>query len=401
MLKVVTINDAIEIIKTNFSQLKAQSETVAIGDSLGRITATDIISTESIPGFDRSTVDGFALRSRDTYGSSETSPCQLSIVGEILMGEMAEGNIGDGECMKISTGGMLPQGADSVVMIEHTDCSFDDFALVIKAVSPYENVTAKGDDIRADDIALLKGTSITSREIGILSCLGKAHLQVYKRPKVGIISTGDEIVPIDSEVSFGKIRDVNSHILSALMKEMGCDTTEYGIVKDDYELIYNTVKRASDENDIVLISGGSSAGARDMTANIINELGELYFHGISMKPGKPTILGKVNNKAVFGLPGHPAAAYFVSVRLVGYLINMMFSRKNNTKKITTKLTQNISSNHGREEMVCIKLTDEGAKPIFAKSGIISLLSQCDGYIVIDRNTEGLRKDDTVQINLFR
>lgn len=400
MLKVVTVENALEIIGREFSEVKLPSETVALSDSLGRILCEDIVSGENIPAFDRSTVDGFALKAKDTFGSSENSPCQLSILGEILMGEKAEGTLCDGECVRISTGGMLPQGADSVVMVEHTDCSFEDFVLIMKAVSPFENVTRKGDDIKENDAALRKGSVITSRQTGILASLGKAEVKVYARPRVGIISTGDEIVPIESESVFGKIRDVNSHILSALMRELGCESKEYGIIPDDYSKIYETTKRAVSENDIVLISGGSSAGVRDMTAGIIKELGELYFHGISMKPGKPTIFGKVQNKAVFGLPGHPAAAYFVALRLVKHLINIMLRRNNSKKNISGVLLQNISSNHGREEIVCVKLTPEGVQPVFAKSGIISLLSSSDGYIIIDRNTEGLKKGDKVQVILF-
>lgn len=400
MLKVVTVENALETIEREFSFLKLNKEAVSLGEGLGRVLSEDIVSSENIPAFDRSTVDGFALKARDTFGSSESVPCQLNITGEILMGEKAEGSIGDGECMRISTGGMLPQGADSVVMVEHTDCTFDDFALIMKAVSPYENVTRKGDDIKEDDIALRKGSVITSKETGILSALGKAEFTVFSKPKVGIISTGDEIVPVESEAVFGKIRDINSSILASLMRELGCESKEYGIIPDDYSKIYEAIKTATKENDIVLISGGSSAGVRDMTANIINELGELYFHGISMKPGKPTILGKVQSKAVFGLPGHPAAAYFVSLRLVKHLINMMLCRKNTEKLISAPLLQNISSNHGREEIVCVKLSSDGAKPVFAKSGIISLLGTSDGYIIIDRNTEGLKKGDRVQVILF-
>ena len=400
MLKVVSVQTALEIIKDKFSDISIPTETVSLENSLGRVLAEDIISSENIPSFDRSTVDGYALIASDTYGSSESIPSQLDIVGEILMGQEAAIKITSGQCVKISTGGMLPEGADSVVMVENTDNSFGDMCLVYKSVSPNENVNRKGDDIKEDSTVFTKGRTITSREIGVLSALGIVTVKVFSRPKVGIISTGDEIVPIDSQLTFGKIRDINSHILSCLMKENGCKTTLYGIIKDEYNDILSVMKKAVSENNIVLISGGSSAGARDMTVDIISSLGEVYLHGIAMKPGKPTIIGKVDGKAVFGLPGHPTAGYFVTLRLVKPLIDLLMQRKDKSKRIRSKMLCNISSNHGREEILCIKLTDDGAMPVYGKSGVISLLSESDGYIIIDRNCEGIKSGDEAEIYLF-
>lgn len=400
MLKVVSREDALNIVKTQFDFLQAEKENISISDCLGRILFEDVLSAENIPAFNRSTVDGYAVRASNTFGSSESSPAQIRVVGEVFMGEKTEIELDEDECAKISTGGMLPSGADSVVMVENTDCSFPEYCLVQKAVSPFENVIKKGDDIKENDIVLEKGKMITSREIGILAALGINRISVAKKIKVGIISTGDEIVPIDSEIQFGKIRDINTHILSSLMKELGCDSTEYGIIKDDYNSILTTLKTAVNENDIVLISGGSSAGIRDMTADIISSLGEVYFHGIAIKPGKPTILGKVQNTAVFGLPGHPMAAYFVALRFVKPLIDKIFCKEPTEKVIKGILTQNISSNHGREEIVCVKISGDEVQPYFGKSGAISLLSKSDGYIIIDRNLEGLKQGDKVQVFLF-
>ncbi len=401
MLKVVSVETAVETVKKHFSDTVIPKEEVNLGNAIGRVIAEDIISEENIPAFDRSTVDGYALKACDTYGSGESIPSQLDIIGEILMGEKAEGEIKDGQCVRISTGGMLPEGADSVVMVENTDNSFGDICLVYKSVSPCENVNRKGDDIKKGTPVFSKGRNITSREIGTFAALGINQLKVFRKPKVGIISTGDEIVPVDAPLTFGKIRDINSHILSALMTEEGCDTTLYGIVRDEYDEILSVMKKAVSENDIVLISGGSSAGARDMTVKIISDLGEVFLHGIAMKPGKPTIAGRINGKAVFGLPGHPAAGYFVTLRLVKPLIDMMLCRDDNTKKIRTKILRNISSNHGREEILCVKLTDEGAMPLYGKSGVISLLSESDGYIIIGRNCEGMKADEETEVFLFR
>lgn len=400
MLKVVSSEKALEIIKESFALVRTDREKVSLPLSLGRVLSEDVIANESIPAFNRSTVDGYAVRSSDTFGCGESIPSQLEIIGEVLMGKKADMKISEGECVKISTGGMLPEGADSVVMVEYTDSSFDPLCLVYKTVSPYENVTKKGDDIKENIAVIKKGTVITSRETGILASLGINEIFVASKPKVGIISTGDEIVPINSEVSFGKIRDINSHILSALMKENGCESREYGIVKDNREQIHKAVEAAVKENDIVLISGGSSAGTRDMTVDIISSMGEIYLHGIAIKPGKPTIVGKIDGKAVFGLPGHPAASYFAALRFIKPLIDMIFDRKSKERTLKAKLTCNISSNHGREEIVCVKITDRGIEPVFRKSGVISLLAESDGYIIIERNKEGLKAEETVEVHLF-
>ena len=400
MLKVVSSETALEIIKEKFSFLRTEKEEISVFDCVGRILSDDIVSHEDIPAFDRSTVDGFAVKSSDTFGCSEAIPSQLTVVGEVFMGEEAAMEIHEGECVRISTGGMLPKGADSVVMVEYTDTSFDGLCLIFKAVSPFENVTKKGDDICHSQKVISAGQKITSREVGILSALGHMKVCVSKKPKVGIISTGDEIVSADSEVPMGKIRDINSHILSAVCCEFGCDRTEYGIIKDDYGSIHETLEKAVKENDIVLISGGSSAGARDMTAKIISDSGELFFHGIAMKPGKPTILGQIDGKPVFGLPGHPAAAYCVAMRFVKFLTEMMTGEVGKRSFTKGRLTQNISSNHGREEMIFVRLDGDRVTPMFAKSGIISLLSRADGYIIIDRDSEGMKNGDEVTVECF-
>lgn len=400
MLKVVSTEKADSIIEEAFSSYETETEMVSIDGLTGRVLACDIYSREDVPTFDRSTVDGYAVIASDTFGSSESMPCQSENVGEILMGQTADGEIVSGQCMKISTGGMLPKGADSAVMVENTEELFDGMTLIYKAVSPFENVTKRGDDVKNGQLLLEKGTLLSSKHIGILASLGITEALCRKRLKIGIISSGDEVVPISERASCGKVRDVNSHILAALFKENGCDTVLYGIVGDSYGKLYETTEKASGECDIILLSGGSSAGARDMTVKVINDLGEVFLHGIAMKPGKPTIIGKIANKAAFGLPGHPAAAYFTALRFALPLAKKISGYGENKKSIIAVTSTNISSNHGREEFIPVTLLDGIAYPIFRKSGVISLLSQADGYIVIGRNKEGLRKDEEVEVILF-
>ena len=400
MLNVVSLEQAFRITQTEFSAYETASEKINISDCLGRVLSEDIVSTENIPPFNRSTVDGYAVLSSDTFGAGESIPSMLHIEGEVLMGEKAEGTVSSGECIKISTGGMLPEGADSVVMVEHTERMIDDTCLVFKAVSPFQNVTKTGDDVKCGQVVIKKGTLITSKHIGILCALGICEVECVRKIRVGIISSGDEIVSVEESVPLGKIRDINSHFLASLMKEKGCDTKEYGIVKDDFDELYNMLQKAADECDIVLISGGSSAGSKDMTSDIIDKNGEVFFHGIAVKPGKPTIFGKVKGKAVFGLPGHPAAAYLIAETVVANLLKFMTGSSEKALCVTAVITESISSNHGREEFIPVILKDGKAQPLFFKSGLVSLLSLADGYVIIPRNKEGLFKDETVTVHLF-
>ena len=394
MLNVLTREEAVQIIRNKIAHIVPNTEKVKIDCALGRILSADIISTENIPSFDRTTVDGYAVYASDTFGAGGSSPVQLEIVGEILMGENANFTLKSGQCAKISTGGMLPKGADASVMVEHTD-SEDELCLVYKSVAPFENVTKTGDDISIGETVLKKGTVISPKQIGVLSALGIYEISVFKKPIIAIISTGDEI---SKSPELGQIRDINTYLLSSLATTYGFDVYEYGVVKDDRKEIENAVKKCLNKADAVLISGGSSAGTRDMTVDIINTLGKVYFHGIAMKPGNPTIFGMVDEKPVFGLPGHPLAAYFVFRLIVTeYLRNIMGMLVDKPKR-NGLLSVNIPSNHGREEFLCIRY-DENNKivPVHTKSGIVSVLSEAEGFIVIPRNAEGLFKETNVDV----
>ena len=396
MLNVVTADKAIEILNKEFSY-STDTESVSVYDALGRVLADDILSAENIPAFDRSTVDGYAVIARDTFGAGENMPSMLDIKGEILMGKSPEGAVSRGECMKISTGGMLPEGADSCLMVEYTDESFDGMCLCLKAVSPFENVTKKGDDVKAGDTVLKKGRTVNSSAVGVLCALGITEIKCAKKPVVGIISTGDEIVDIREKPEIGQVRDINSVLLASIMKENGCEIKNNGIVRDKKEDLEAVFSTALSECDTVLLSGGSSKGARDMTAEIISEKGSLLFHGLAMKPGKPTILGKCGEKAVFGLPGHPAAAFFVALRVVVPFINQITGKTEKPKSANYVLGTDIPSNHGREEIVAVKIKDGKIYPLFGKSGLVSLLSESDGYIIIDRNREGVFTGEETEV----
>lgn len=399
MLNVITVEDALKILKDNFAGA-IRNETVALDDAYGRTAAEDILSNEDVPPFSRSTMDGYALIAQDTYGSGESMPAMLNITGEVLMGENAEDSVNSGECIRISTGGMIPGGSDAVIPVENTE-EDNGVCLVYKSVSPFENITKNGDDIKAGECIIKKGTVLSPSHIGLLASTGKAKISVKKQPLVGIISTGNEIVEINEKITPGKIREVNAHQLAALCKAYGCGVRLYGTVKDEYDAVYGAVKKAVSECDITIISGGSSAGKKDMTVNVIESIGTVFAHGLAMKPGKPTIIGQADGKAVFGLPGHPAACYFVAEIIVKPLMDFLLGRTE--KEITQKLTlkENISSNHGREEFVCVKSDGENALPVYGKSGLLSVLCEADGYIRIGRNCEGLKSGEVVTVFPFR
>lgn len=387
MLSVISVEKAVEIIREEFGCSEIYEETEILS-ALGRVTAEDVFSSEFIPAFDRSTVDGFAVFSADTYGAGENMPAMLSVRGEVLMGEKPPCGIERNQCLKISTGGMLPQGADGVIMVEHTDESFDGMCLCLKSISTGENVIKKGDDVKEGDRVLKKGTVINSASLGILCALGITKIRCVKKPVIGIISTGDEIIDFSEKPDIGQIRDINSVMLSALLKEQGCETVNYGIIKDEKNKLSEVFIKALNECDALILSGGSSKGERDMTAEIISENGKLLFHGLSLKPGKPTILGSCGGKAVFGLPGHPQAAYFTALRIVVPFIKHFTGRYDKEKSAAFILSSDIPSNHGREEMTAVKIIDDKIYPVFGKSGLVTLLSESDGYIITDRNREG-------------
>ena len=395
MLKVVTVSEAIEIIKNKCSHCSIGTQTVDISDSVGRIVCNDIIAREDVPPFDRSTVDGYAVHSADTFGAGDAIPAELACISHIQMGQPADCSVVTGTCAGISTGGMLPEGADSVVMVENTDEEFGK-CLVYAGVAPGENVNKTGSDIKKGTVAVRAGTLITPAVIGILSSLGVYEIPVCKKPVVAIISTGDELV--NTKPSSGQIRDINTYLLDACARQAGCDTIVYGAVKDDRNLIEKAVDDCLRRADAVLISGGSSAGALDMTCSILDEIGEVFFHGIAVKPGKPTIFAMADSKPVFGLPGHPLAAYFVFRLFVKEYLRTLIGADADRPFRTARLNKNIPSNHGREELICVRIDADGnALPLYTKSGIVSVLREADGFIRIPREAEGLPAGTEVEV----
>jgi len=407
----ITVESALELIFSKLSPKFPPEENLKIYESYGRILSRDLFSPEDLPNFSRSTVDGFAVSSSDTFGATEGMPAYLSIKYEIFMGEEPDFELKKGEVAKIATGGMLPKGADAVVMFEHTQQVDEGMIEVLKPVAPGENVIQAGEDVKKGDCVLKKGHRMRPQDIGVLAGIGIKDVWVYEKPKASIISTGDEIVPPDRPAKPGQVRDINSYNLFGLLLDAGAIPLIKGIFSDEYGIIRDVVEKSLTDTDIVLISGGSSVGTKDVTARVINDLGKpgVLFHGVSLKPGKPLIGGIIDNIPVFGLPGHPAAVsvcfdIFIRPVLCG-LSGLSKDRYEVGKRtIKARIARNISSSPGREEHIAVYLEERGgelwAVPILGKSGLITTLIKADGTAVIPLRKLGIEEGEIVEVRLF-
>jgi molybdopterin molybdotransferase len=401
LFNVLTVEETKKTIDENFA-LSGQSERVSLNECTGRIVYSDIISDINVPDFKRSTVDGYAVYSKDVFGASESIPSMLNLKGDICMGKPPSGDLDfPGECFYVPTGGMLPKNADSVVMIEYTDKLDDETILVNSPVAPGENIIEVGEDIGCGEVVINKGTKLRPYEVGVLSNLGRQEVVVYKRPRVAIISTGDEIVGVNEIPGPGQVRDINTYLLYSLITEAGGEPVIYGLAKDDYNQLKDMVDKGVSECDIVLISGGSSMGKKDHTLSVINSLGKpgVLVHGISVKPGKPTIVGKAGDKIIFGLPGHPLACAIIFKVIVKYYMDKLADAYDISYPILCRFSTNYHKAKGREEYLPVILKWDGrdmiAEPVFAKSGLITGFSKAFGYIRIERNKEGISSGEMV------
>lgn len=406
LFNVVSVNEAQDILNEKF-YYKLEKEEINLEKAIGRILYEDIISKVNVPEFRRSTVDGYAVNCRDVAGASESIPAMLNLKGEVLMGELADHSIDlPGECVYVPTGGMIPDGADAVVMIEYTEKLDEETILINSTCANGDNVVQIGDDISINEVVIKKGTKLRPYEIGVLSSLGFTEIPVFKKPKVGIISTGDEIVGINEIPKLGQVRDINTYLLYSSVLQDETEPINYGVVKDEYELLKNTVDKALKQCDLVLISGGSSVGVKDQTIKVIDsfEESEVLVHGIAIKPGKPTIISKVCGKAVFGLPGHPLSCAIIYQIIVKNFINKLQNNIDKEYPVQCRFSINYHKAKGREEYlpVVLKSVDNEfiAEPIFSKSGLITGFSKAYGYIRIDKNIEGLREGEKVLVYKF-
>jgi molybdopterin molybdotransferase len=395
------VKDIIKGIKT------LDAEEVALQDAGGRVMAEDCISPHAFPPFNRSAMDGYAVQAKDTFGASEGNPAPLEVWGEVQMGERPACAIKPGGAIKIATGGMLPQGADAVVMVEHTQVMDERTIQVLRAVAPGENVIHRGEDLKEGEQILEKGHVLRPQDLGALAALGRERIRVYRQPHVGICSSGDEIVPLDACPKAAQIRDSNRYTLWALTLEAGGVPFHLGIAKDVLEDVRTRLEAGLAQGDVVLVSGGSSVGARDLTIEAIQSLpqAEILLHGVAVSPGKPTILAKAGEKVIWGLPGHPVSTMVIFTILVAPSLRRMGGRQDwetpHQRPLNAIASRNIPSAQGREDYVRVKLQEQDgvliATPIFGKSGSISTMVKGDGLLRIPMDAEGVEEGAEVEV----
>ena len=395
-LNVIPVAEAVEAV-IRISPITV-TETIPLESSVGRILATAVTADTDIPGFDRSVVDGYAVRAADTAGAGDSIPALLYCTGQIAMGvQDAKTAVGPGTCTYIPTGGVLPAGADAVVMVEYTEVA-GDMVLVKKAVSHSENVLLRNEDFSKGETVFSAGRRISPQDAGVLAACGCAMVTVAKKPVVGIISTGNELVPVTGVPGPGQVRDANASMLAAYLTEYGCIPRPYGIIPDEREAFEAVLARAVPECDVVLLSGGSSKDDRDMTAAVIAAMGEVLVHGIAIAPGKPTIIGRITGRPVFGLPGHPASAFVVLIAIVRPLLDRMLGIPRPLQlTVRASLAVNLPSQRGREEYVRVRIENGVATPLFGKSGLLNTLIRSDGLICIPAGSEGLEQGSVVEV----
>ncbi|MEW5948306.1 MAG: gephyrin-like molybdotransferase Glp [Thermodesulfobacteriota bacterium] len=420
------------------------TEEISLPEGAGRILAEPVISPEDMPPFSRSTMDGYAVRARDTFGSSESMPALLTIAGSVDMGASPSRALSGGQAYRILTGGMLPPGGDAVVMQEYTQQADETTIEVMKTVAPGEHVILRGEDLKKGEEILSRGHRLRPQDIGALAAIGRQKIIVHQKPRVAIISTGDEIVPIQEMPPPGKIRDINAYTLWAAVFENGGIPGYLGIVPDKFDALRAKCIEGIEQADIILVSGGSSVGSRDFTVAVFESFPEsrILLHGVSVSPGKPTILARIGKKALWGLPGHPASSMIIFWLFVRPLLQRIGGLEPQTiahsQLIKARLSRNVPSAQGREDYVRVRIlpdekhapfksphppfkkggahhipplgkgdtggfSDETgyvAEPVFGKSGLISTMTKAHGLIRVDMNTEGLDKDSIVDVYLF-
>jgi molybdopterin molybdotransferase len=417
-------DEARALLLSHLSSPATFLDTIDVSSSLGRVTGEDIFAPHPLPEFQKSTVDGYAVRAKDTFGATDSLPGYLTLIGEVPMGDSPTFEIGAGQCALIHTGGMLPDAADAVVMLEYTQQiqpreGSETFARlaeieIFRAVANGENVIRVGEDVSQGQLILPRGSRMRPAEIGGLMALGITSLRVAKKARVGLISTGDEVIEPSQQPRPGQVRDVNTYTLSALVEKAGGEAIRYGIVADKLETLKDAAAQALAECDVVIITAGSSASTRDMTAEVIQTLGEpgVLVHGINTRPGKPTILGACNGKAVIGLPGNPVSALVNGYLFVVPVIeNLLGALPKPQPTIQARLTVNLPSQAGREDWWPVRLIrpersgaqskgEYQAEPIFGKSNLIFTLASADGLLRIHPDATGLSAGEMVEVILI-
>jgi len=397
--KLISYNEAKQKISEKIREIESV-EYVTILHATGRVIAEDTVSKMNVPPFDRASMDGYAVIAEDTFSASHTKPCRLNIIGEVFAGEKKDMYLKRGDAIKIATGAVLPKGADAVVIFEETDVE-KNILHVYKPVYPGANVSRKGSDIKDGEVVISKGKILDASKIGALASLGYSEVLVYKKPIVSIIPTGNEIAEVGSILKEGQVYNANTYTIASVIIENGGVPRPYPIIEDNAELLEKNIRKAVEESDFVILTGGSSVGERDMLIDVLTNIANVHFHGVQVKPGKPIIFATVNEKPIFGLPGYPTSCLMnVYAFVLPALRKCARLKEHYPKVINAKLSQRVASTLGRHQFLTVKLSGEYAIPVFKESGAITSMSQADGYIEIPSEVEVVEKDENVEVKLF-
>ena len=386
------------------------TEIIPIEAAIGRVAAAKQNAPEDLPHFNRSTMDGYAVKAADLLGASESAPIYLRRTGEVLMGSFYPERLAGGCAVAIGTGGALPDGADAVIMVEYTEELIDGTIEITKQIAPGDHIIRRGDDIKTGTTLLERGRRLRPSDVAALAALGLRELPVHRRVKVGIISTGDELVSHDQQPAIGQIRDANQPALQALVMEARGQPISGGIIQDQKALIANKVQELLAQCDLVLISGGSSVGVRDHTGQILAELGEpgVLCHGIAIRPGKPTIIAAIGDKPVIGMPGHPVSSLVIASRFVSTLIKRLEGEQNPSPpwplKVMALFGRDFASANGREDYIRVTLEEREGKlwatPLLGGSAAITTMVKSDGLVKVPATSEGLAEGEVVEVMKF-
>jgi molybdopterin molybdotransferase len=385
---------------------RTEGERVALDDALHRVPVAEVRAAEALPGFDRSGVDGYAVRARDTFGSSDAIPAYLTVAGSVAMGASADLELAAHTAIAIPTGGALPAGADAVVMIEYTQEAMSGAIEVVRPVAPGEGVVRHDEDIAPGQPAVGPGRPLRAQDIAMLAALGVTEVEVHGRPRVAILATGDELVaPDHRELTPGQVRDALSSSVGALVREAGGRPGPARIIRDDRDALHRALRQALTDSDVVVICAGSSVGGRDETAAAVAALPDtsIWCHGLAIKPGKPTLLAASDGVAIIGLPGNPRSALVV-FRLLGMpLVRRAggWTRDPTPGTALRRLTRDLPSAAGRLDVVQVRVSDDGAQPIFGPSALLSVLTEADGYVIVPEDANGLSAGELVEVSFYR
>ena len=395
----ITFEEAKRRILENTPKVE-RTEFVDLREAHGRVLASTLKANLDIPGFRRAAMDGYAVRAEDTYGAARLTPKRLNAIGSVFTGQISDAEVKEQQCIQIATGAPMPDGADAVVMVEETSSSGTEID-IFKPVYPGANVSSANADMAKGDEVLQIGSLLTPARVGVLAALGLTRVEVFARPKVAIFPTGEEIIEPGNEIEFGKVYDINSYTLASLLESSGAEVEIRPIAGDSMDDLRKCIHLASERgSDYAIFSGGSSVGERDLLVDVLRELGDVLFHGIALKPGKPTLFGKVGGTLVFGMPGYPTSCLTNAYVLLLPSIRRMAGLPSNTRTEEHILTQRLVSTIGRHQLYPVRIEDGKAIPAFKESGAITSMSRATGWIEIPHNTEFVEEGTTVTVHYF-